>query len=300
MSSARKNESGNFAGALVLNWLLSLLARRFVSGRSVEDAVRAVRRLNSMGIGATLDILGENVTDRRAAEAAVTSYLTTLDWIQKAGLQSNVSLKLSQMGLDIDRSYCLANVSRICERAAAGNSYVRIDMEGTTYTERTLNLFHQLFPRYQNVGVVVQAYLHRSEVDTRALVEAGARVRLCKGAYKEPPELAIQSMPEIRENFMKLASILLDHGNYPALATHDDVLIEWAKDYAAKHRIGKERFEFQMLYGIRPRTQRQIADEGYNMRVYVPFGTHWLPYFYRRLRERRENVYFILKSLLRR
>jgi proline dehydrogenase len=284
----------------VLNRLLFFLAKRFVSGQTVEEAVAAVRRLNTMGIQTTLDVLGENVRNRQAADFALASYLETLEWIAKAGLRSNVSLKLTQMGLDIDSSYCFQNLSRLCERAAAGNNYVRIDMESTAYTERTLSFFYELFRTHKNVGVVIQAYLYRSEHDIAKLVELGARVRLCKGAYKEPPDLAIQSMSEIRKNFMKLASTLLERGNYPAIATHDDVLINWTKHYAASHQIPRERFEFQMLYGVRSPTQRQLAAEGYNMRVYVPFGTHWLPYLYRRLRERKENIYFVLKNLFRR
>lgn len=283
----------------MLNRLLFFPAKRFVSGQTIEEAVNAVRRLNTMGIRTTLDVLGENVSDRRTAEAAVDSYLDTLDWIQKSGLQSNVSLKLTQMGLDIDPEYCLGNLSRICERAAVGHNYVRIDMESTSYTERTLRLFYELFRTHQNIGVVIQAYLHRSERDIHRLVEVSARVRLCKGAYKEPPELALQSMPEIRKNFVKLAALLLEKGNYPAIATHDDVLIGWVREHTLSRQIGKGRFEFQMLYGVRPQTQRQLAAEGYNMRVYVPFGTHWLPYFYRRLRERKENLYFVLRNLFR-
>jgi proline dehydrogenase len=210
-----------------------------------------------------------------------------------------VSLKLTQMGLDIGRHYCLDNVARICERAAAGNNFVRIDMEGSAYTERTLNLFYELFQKHRNVGIVIQAYLHRSEQDIRKLIELGARVRLCKGAYKEPPSLAVQTMTAVRQNFIALASLLLIQGNHLAIATHDDVLISWIKNYVVQHQLPKEGFEFQMLYGVRSETQRQLAAQGYSMRVYVPFGTHWLPYFYRRMRERKENVAFVLKHLFR-
>jgi len=283
----------------VLNQLLFFPAKRFVSGQTIEEAVSAVRQLNAVGIPTTLDVLGENVSDHRTADAAVASYLEALDWIRKCGLQSNVSLKLTQMGLDISADYCLANLLQICERAALGNNYVRIDMESTAYTDRTLTLFYKLFRTHANVGVVIQACLHRSEQDIRQLLELGAQVRLCKGAYKEPPELALQSMPEIRKNFVKLAGLLLEKGSYPAIATHDDVLIHWVQEYALSRQIGKERFEFQMLYGVRSQTQRQLAAQGYNMRVYVPFGTHWLPYFYRRLRERKENVLFVLRNLFR-
>jgi len=283
----------------VLNQLLFLVAKRFVSGQTIQEAITAVRRLNSFGILTTLDVLGENVSDRRAAEVAVAAYLETLDWIQRESLNSNVSLKLTQMGLDIDRDYCLDNVARICERAAAGNNFVRIDMEGSAYTERTLNLFYELFQKHRNVGIVIQAYLHRSEQDIRKLIELGARVRLCKGAYMEPPRLAVQTMAAVRQNFMSLASLLLKQGTHPAIATHDDVLLSWTRNYIAQHELPKDGFEFQMLYGVRSHSQRQLAEQGYPMRVYVPFGTHWLPYFYRRIRERKENVAFVLKHLFR-
>ena len=283
----------------MLNRLLFLVAKRFVSGRTIQEAVAAVRRLNASGIDTTLDVLGENVSDRRAAEAAVAAYLTTLDWIQREGLRSNVSLKLTQMGLDLHGAYCLENVTRICERAAPNGNLVRIDMEGSAYTDRTLNLFYELFRKHQNIGVVVQAYLHRSEDDIRRLIEVGAPVRLCKGAYKEPPGIAVQTMAAVRQNFVTLASLLLSKGNRPAIATHDDVLIAWTKSYIAEHRIPKDSFEFQMLFGVRPQTQRQLVAQGYSMRVYVPFGTHWLPYFYRRMRERKENVAFVLQNLFK-
>ena len=283
----------------MLNQLLFPVAKRFVSGHTIQEALSAVRRLNASGILTTLDVLGENVTDRRAADAAVQTYLETLDWIQREGLNSNVSLKLTQMGLDIGTDYCLGNVARVCERAAVGNNFVRIDMEGSAYTERTLNLFYELFQKHQNVGIVIQAYLHRSEEDIRRLIKLGARVRLCKGAYKEPPNLAVQTMTAVRQNFMTLASLLLSHGPHAAIATHDDLLISWTKTYIGQHQIPKDRFEFQMLFGVRSETQRQLATQGYPMRVYVPFGTYWLPYFYRRMRERKENVAFVLKNLFR-
>ena len=283
----------------MLNQLLFPIAKRFVSGQTIQEAITAVRHLNARGILTSLDVLGENVSDRPAAEMAVATYLETLDWIQRGGLSSNVSLKLTQMGLDIDRNYCLDNVARICERAAVGKNFVRIDMEGSAYTDRTLNLFYDLLPKHQNAGVVIQAYLHRSEQDIRKLIKLGARVRLCKGAYKEPSSLAVQTMAAIRQNFMSLAALLLRQGNHPAIATHDDVLISWTKNYVAQHQIPKDGFEFQMLYGVRSETQRQLAAQGYSMRVYVPFGTHWLPYFYRRMRERKENVSFVLKHLFR-
>jgi len=283
----------------VLGQILFPLARRFVSGHTVEEAISAVRKLNELRMTATLDVLGEIVAEKTTAEAAVANYLGTLDAIRESDIRANLSLKLTQMGLDINRGFCLSNLARICERAAAFQCFVRIDMEGSEYTQPTLDLFYELYRSNKNVGIVVQAYLHRSQEDTRQLIDAGARVRLCKGAYKEPRTIALQEMPEIRRNFKKIAQPLLLNGHYPAIATHDDELISWVKSFTASHGIGKEKFEFQMLYGVRPGTQRKLAAEGYNMRVYVPYGTHWLPYFYRRLRERRENVTFVLKNLFK-
>jgi proline dehydrogenase len=284
----------------VLSRALFFLAKRFVAGQSVDEALRAVRLLNDAGIMTTLDVLGENVEHEAAAQNAVQSYLTLLERIRKAQLQSNVSIKLTQMGLDISRHLCYSNLVRICQKAIECENTVRIDMEGSQYTEKTLALFSDLFQSYKNVGIVIQAYLHRSRQDLEQLIQMGARVRLCKGAYKEPPDVAIQEMTEIRQNYKKLAEILLLHGNYPAMATHDDLLISWVKQYAKIHQIGQARFEFQMLYGVRRETQRSLAREGYKMRVYVPFGSHWLPYFYRRLREREENVSFVLRNLFKR
>ena len=270
-----------------------------MAGTNVEQAIQAVRNLNDSGIRSTLDVLGENVTERGTAENAAASYLLALDSIQRSGVEANVSLKLTQMGLDIDPRFCLANLVRICEKAAGQGNFVRIDMEGSRHTEATLVLFHDLFRTHSNVGIVIQAYLRRSQADLERLNAVKARVRLCKGAYREQPETAFQRMSEIRDNFKKLAESLLLQGEYPALATHDDLLISWTKEFVQSRGIGKDRFEFQMLYGVRPETQRRLVRDGYRVRVYVPFGTHWLPYFYRRLRERKENVLFVLRNLFK-
>jgi proline dehydrogenase len=285
--------------SFMLNHLLFLFARRFVAGLTMEEAVRAVRGLNQTGIRATLDVLGENVHLPQSADMAVRSYLLTLDSIQKSGIDSNVSLKLTQMGLDISQALCLENLEKICKEATACDNFVRIDMEGSDYTDRSLDVFEKLFRVYPNVGIVLQAYLRRTDKDLERILNLGARVRLCKGAYKEPPAMALQSMDEIRTNFCRLASRLLRQGNYPAIATHDDFLISWTKQYAKEQRIDSSRFEFQMLYGLRAETQKRMIKEGYQVRVYVPYGTHWLPYFYRRLRERKENVFFVFKNLLK-
>jgi proline dehydrogenase len=279
--------------------LLTRMARSFVAGETVEDAVKAVRKLNEKGIMATLDVLGEGVKDKETADRAVQAYLDLLDAIPAAGITSNVSVKLTQMGLDIDNEYCYENMVRIIGKARDLNNFVRIDMEGSPHTQRTLDLFYRLRPMFDNVGIVVQAYLYRTETDVGNINRIKGKVRLCKGAYKEPKEIAIKKMKDIRRNFMKLADMLFREGVYPAIATHDDKLIEETKAYVAGHNISSDAVEFQFLYGIRNKTQQKLAAEGYRVRTYVPFGTHWLPYFLRRLRERKENVFFVVKNLFK-
>jgi len=278
---------------------LTRMAKSFVAGETVEDAFKAVKKLNEKGIMATLDVLGESVKNREDSEKAVAAYLNLLDAIPRAGVNSHVSLKLTQMGLDIDEEYCFKNMVKIVSRAKERNNFVRFDMEGSPHTQRTLNVFYRVREKFDNVGIAIQAYLHRSHKDIEDLNRAKAKVRLCKGAYKEPKEVAIKKMKDIRENFMKLTKMLFEKGVYPAVATHDDKLIRATKDYADGHYISRDSFEFQLLYGIRSKTQQKLAEEGYRVRIYVPFGTHWLPYFYRRLRERKENVFFVLKNLFK-
>lgn len=279
--------------------LLTYFARAFVAGERVSDAVKAVRKLNEKGIMVTLDVLGENVKDVKTAENAVNAYIEVLDVIAKEGLDSNVSLKLTQMGLDIDYKFCLENIKKIAKKAEETGNFVRIDMEGSFYTQKTLDLFKEVFKDFKNVGIVIQAYLKRSIDDIKDLNQLGAKVRICKGAYKEPHEIAYKKMKEIRENFLKICKLLFENGNCPAIATHDTYLINSGKKMAKEMGKSEKDFEFQMLYGIRPKTQQRLAQEGYRMRVYVPFGTHWLPYFYRRLRERKENVFFVVKNLFK-
>lgn len=279
--------------------LLTRMAKSFVAGETIEDAFKAVKKLNEKGIMATLDVLGESVKNREDSEKAVAAYISLLDAIPRAAVNSHVSLKLTQMGLDIDDEYCFQNMVKIVGRAKEHNNFVRFDMEGSPHTQRTLNVFYRVREKFDNVGIVIQAYLHRSEKDLEALNSAKAKVRLCKGAYKEPKEVAIKKMKDIRKNFMKLTKMLFENGVYPAIATHDDKLIQATKDYVAEHNISRDDFEFQFLYGIRTKTQQKLAADGYRVRVYVPFGTHWLPYFYRRLRERKENVFFVIKNLFK-
>jgi proline dehydrogenase len=279
--------------------LLTRMARSFVAGETVEDAIKNVRKLNEKSIMATLDVLGESVKDRETAEKAVNAYLDLLDAVPKAGINSHVSLKLTQMGLDIDTEYCYQNIDRIVGKAQLLGNFVRVDMEGTPQTQRTLDIFHRLRQKYDNVGIVVQAYLYRTEKDLRELNKIKAKIRICKGAYKEPADLAIRKMRDIRTNYIKLSELAFTEGVYPAIATHDDRLIKWTKEYTAGNKISNDKFEFQYLYGIRNETFRKLAEEGYRVRCYVPFGTHWLPYFMRRMRERKENVFFVIKNLFK-
>lgn len=277
-----------------------VLAKRFVAGENIEQAIPKVEELNRRGIKVTLDMLGENVTDRSMADTTVQSYIDLLRDIETAGLNSSISIKLTMLGLDIDRRYCKDNLFKLLDVAREEDQFVRIDMEGSDYTEVTIDLFKEAFKQYgKHVGIVIQAYLHRSRQDIYELANMGADVRLCKGAYSEPDRLAIQDMPTIREAFKEYATILLDKTAYPRIATHDDGLVEWVKQYTEEHNIGKDRFEFQMLYGLRQNTMEQLSGEGFNTRIYVPYGTMWFPYFKRRLTERKENVWFVLKALFK-
>ncbi len=279
--------------------LLTVFARRFITGETMESAIEAVRRLNRLGMSATIDILGENVRSQQQATHAADNYISLLKTIAAAGIDSHISIKLTQMGLDISDEFCFGNVSRILETAAGLKNFVRVDMESSLYTERTLNLVYRWHEKYGNVGAVIQAYLYRSEADVAECIRRGISVRLCKGAYREPKEVAFQAKEAVNANFVKLAGMLLNNGHYPAIATHDDKMIEAAIDQAK--RLGKRNgeFEFQMLYGINRSGQRELVRKGYRMRIYSPFGTHWFPYYLRRLRERKENIFFIMRHFFR-
>ena len=275
----------------------TFLARRFVAGETAVDAVDVGRRLHAKGIKATFDLLGEDVLDREAALRCAEQNRELLRAIPD-GIERNISIKLTTLGLDISEDFCLEQTARILAEARKLAGFVRIDMEGSKHTQRTLDAFRKLREDYDNVGIVLQAYLHRTRDDVQECVRKGDRVRLCKGAYSEPAEIALQAMDDIRANYERCAELLLAKGNYPALATHDESLVTHALEWASANQVGKERFEFQMLYGLRPHRWEELVAAGYNFRVYVPFGTHWFPYFYRRLRERKENVFFVLRSLL--
>ncbi len=280
------------------------VTRRFVAGETLDEAIQVVRKLNAQGIDVTFDQLGESVTNDSEARAAKDGYLRALQAIEDARVSSQVSVKLSQMGLDLSPDLCLDNMRQILAKAKAIGSFVTIDMEDSHHTQATLNVYKTLREEFDNVGIVIQAYLYRSEDDIKALVSMGACVRLCKGAYKEPSTVAFPQRKDVDANMLKLAGIFFQpngngHGAYLQLATHDEKMINWAKQYTSEHRIAKDRFEFQMLYGIRSDLQRRLAAESYTMRVYVPYGSHWYPYFMRRLAERPANVIFLVSNLFK-
>ena len=275
------------------------LATRFVAGEALEGALAVGRKLNAEQIEVTLDHLGESVTSLEEAAEARDVYLRTLNAIHESGIRGNVSLKLTQFGLDFSYDQCRANVEQLVRRAAEQDSFVRVDMESSAYTSRTLELVSGLHARYGSVGTVIQAYLRRSRDDVEKLCAAGIRVRLCKGAYLEPPGVAWPRKADVDRNYVDLMKLLLEKGDYPAIATHDERIIDEAKSWVTARKIPREAFEFQMLYGIRRDLQRRLVAENYRLRLYVPFGKAWYPYYMRRLAERPANVLFILRNLFR-
>jgi len=278
---------------------------RFVAGTQVEDVLRATRTVNESGLSVSIDNLGENVTNADEARASAQLYHQLLDDIAAQKLNANISLKLTHMGLDVDEKLARDQVAGLVAKAAAMNprNFVRVDMEGSQYTQRTLDFVCELHrvPANQGcVGTVIQSYMRRSECDVEQLLAEGIRIRLCKGAYKEPPEIAFQPKSEVDANYVKLMKILMKSKVYHGLATHDEKIINQAKSFATKERISRDAFEFQMLHGIRRDLQQGLVRDGWRMRVYIPFGTEWYPYLMRRLAERPANVLFIAKNLLRR
>jgi proline dehydrogenase len=277
---------------------------RFVAGTEVEDALRVTRNLNSAGLTVSVDNLGENVTNAAEAQQAAALYHQLLSEIAARGLNANVSVKLTHMGLDLDSQLAYTNVAALVDQAASmqPKNFVRVDMEGSPYTDRTLALVRELHAKPESrgcVGAVIQSYLHRSESDVAQLLSAGIRIRLCKGAYKEPADIAYQAKSEVDANYVKLMKMLLKSGIYHGLATHDESLILEAQAFATREKIARDAFEFQMLYGIRRDLQRSLVRDGWRMRVYVPFGTEWYPYLMRRLAERPANVWFVASNLFR-
>jgi proline dehydrogenase len=283
------------------NPLARKLASRFVAGETADEAITTLRDLNGGNLSASLDLLGESVLHAEEATRACQTYLDVLDRIHRANANANVSVKLTQMGLDIDEQLCIRNLRSIIGKAKQYDSFVRIDMEQSSYTERTIRLFTDVFyPEFKNaVGVVLQSYLRRTDADVDAMIALGARVRLCKGAYKEPEDVAFPDKKDVDANYIDCMERLLARGHYPGIATHDVRIIDHAKAFARKNGIAAERYEFQMLYGVRRDLQYRLRREGYNMRVYVPFGTHWYPYLMRRLAERPANIAFITTNILK-
>jgi proline dehydrogenase len=272
-------------------------ARRFIAGESIDEAIVAARALEARGLTHTLDYLGESVSSLAKADAATSEYRRIIDAIVQAGIGRNLSLKLTQLGLDVDRASAIDNLRKILDRAEG--FFVRVDMENSHYTDVTLDIFETLWGHgYHHMGVVLQADLYRTEADARRIMALGTRIRLVKGAYKEPRAVAYQKKADVDAAYRRLIGRLLDDGTYPAIATHDPSMIEFARRYAAEHGIAAERFEFQMLYGIRRDLQTAIANDGYHVRVYIPFGRQWFPYFMRRLGERPANVAFVLRGIV--
>lgn len=308
----------DWARQIVTRWAFARRASsRFVAGERLEDAIRVVQVLNAKQINATLDHLGEHTTDRTMALQATEDILSALEGIERNGVRSNVSIKLTQIGMALDKALCAENLERIVRRAKELGNFVRIDMEDSPYTEATLDIYRWVYQECgcDNVGVVIQAYLYRSERDVAELTSYGARIRLCKGAYSEPAHIAFPKKRDVDANFDKLAAMLINRslaigalavsadGKIPpmvAIASHDEQRIAFAKSYAAQVGLPKYALEFQMLFGIRRDLQEQLASEGYPVRVYVPYGTEWYPYFLRRLAERPANLWFFLSNLFRR
>ena len=298
------SESRSLRGMAERSAIGRRLSSRFVAGTQVEDALRVTQKVNQKGLSVSVDNLGENVTNAEEARASAQLYHQLLDEIAKRQLNANVSLKLTHMGLDVDEQLARDLVTGLVEKAAAMSprNFVRVDMEGSPYTQRTLDFVHELHRMAGHdgaVGAVIQSYMRRAEDDIAKLLGERIRIRLCKGAYKEPEEIAFQKKSEVDANYVRLMKILMKSGVYHGLATHDEKIINQAKIFAAHENIPRDAFEFQMLYGIRRDLQRRLVREGWRMRVYIPFGTEWYPYFMRRLAERPANAFFLARNLLR-
>lgn len=283
------------------NAMAKSFASRFVAGETLETALAAVKQLNSQGITATLDLLGESVHNEGEARESARSYIQMLEEIRRQKLNANASVKLTAMGLDISEDLCVSNMQNILEKAREYETFVRLDMEGSDYTEKTLDLFYErLYPPYRgNVGIVLQSYLYRATSDVEIANNAAARVRLCKGAYKEPATVAYPDKKDVDESFVRCMKLLLADGHYPGIATHDEEIVNQTKRFARENDISNDRFEFQMLYGVRRDLQEKLVKEGHRIRVYVPYGTQWYPYLMRRLAERPANVAFITGNVIK-
>jgi proline dehydrogenase len=292
-------ESPGFAQWVISNGSTRRMARRFVAGETLDEAIAAARRCNELGMMASLDYLGENVSTTADAQRARDAYLEIFERIAKEKLHANVSCKLTQMGLDLSPEFCEGLVLSVVERAGNYDNFLRVDMEGSIYTQRTVELVKRIRARSAAVGTVIQAYLYRSETDIRDLLAYGCRIRLCKGAYKEAADVAFAKKSDVDANYLRLMQMLLPSGVYHGIATHDPRMIAETIRWAASQQISKDAFEFQMLYGIRRDLQLGLARDGYRVRTYVPYGEYWYPYFMRRLAERPANVWFVLNNLLK-
>ena len=277
------------------------LTTRFVAGETIEEAVAAIRRINADGCSASFDHLNESVNSQAETAAEVAEYLEVLEQIDATGIQSNVSIKLTQFGLEIDPELAFKNARMVVADAARRGNFVRIDMEGSNVTQATIDIFKRLRAEFDlnDVGVVLQSYLYRTFEDAQKVLRIPARIRLCKGAYSEPAEVAYPDKKDVDENYVRVMKLLLSSGAYHGIATHDPKMIEATIEFAQKEGISKEAFEFQMLFGVRRDLQTRLARDGYKVRVYVPYGKHWYPYFMRRLAERPANIWFVLKNLLK-
>ena len=296
-------ESRSIRAAAEKTWIGQRVSRRFVAGTTVEEALAATQAMNQLGLGVSVDNLGENVTNADEARHSAQLYHQLLDQMSERQLNANVSLKLTHMGLDVDEAMAYEIASGLVQHAARLKSFVRVDMEGSPYTQRTLDFVHRLHRQPENagyVGAVIQSYLHRSEKDVEQLIAGRIRVRLCKGAYQEPPEIAFEKKSDVDANYVKLMKMLIKSGVYHGIATHDENMIRATIEFAQREKIAASAFEFQMLYGVRRDLQLKLIKEGWRCRVYIPFGTEWYPYLMRRLGERPANVLFIARNLLRR
>jgi proline dehydrogenase len=275
------------------------ISRRFVAGELLEDAIQATRVLNDRGIQVAMDLLGENVATKEEADEATHAYIAAIELIAKAQVKANISIKLTALGLDLGHEICQTNLNSILESGREHNVFLCADMEASAYTEQTVSTVKQAHQQFEQVGTVIQSYLYRSRVDIEQLVDQGVRVRLVKGAYKEAESLAYQEKADVDRNYVQLMEILLARGNFPAIATHDEAIINAACRFVRDHGISLSSFEFQMLYGVRRDLQEKLVKKGYNIRVYVPYGSHWYPYLMRRMAERPANLLFVVTNGLR-
>ncbi|GGE03260.1 proline dehydrogenase [Marinithermofilum abyssi] len=293
--------SNPLVNRLVSKYGMKLGASRFIAGENLQETLEMVKKLNHDGLAVTLDLLGESITTPDEARAAAQAAITTYDAIAEQGLDSNVSVKLTQLGLDIDREFCLENMDRITAKAKEKNNFVRIDMEDSPRVDVTIDIFKHLLQKYgkEHIGLVIQSYLYRSEEDVQELGKLGANLRIVKGAYKEPKKVAYPDKKVVDHAYLRLVEMHLTNGCYTAVATHDENIVEWTKTFVKENDIPDDLYEFQMLYGIRSGLQRTLAAEGYKVRVYTPYGKDWYPYFTRRIAERPANALFVLKSFFK-